>query len=327
MIQIVFRKKDSRSFSIEKVFGTVLEALKGRLSFEVHEASTRSASLFSVLKNLYHFRKLKGSLYHVTGDIHYAVFAFPSKRTILTIHDCVFLEQASGIKLFLFKKLWLQWPVNHARLITTISEKSKQEIISHTRCKPEKIVVIPDPVSPHIYFHKKEFNKELPSVLFIGTKQNKNFFRAVESLQGISCMLEVVGKLNTDQEAILKRIGARYNNYINITDEELAKRYASCDMVLYPSTYEGFGLPIIEAQMAGRPVVVSNLSPMKEVAGTGACLVDPYDINSIRNGVLKIINDEAYRNAVVENGLNNSKQYLPAKIADEYLRVYTSMHE
>jgi glycosyltransferase involved in cell wall biosynthesis len=93
-------------------------------------------------------------------------------------------------------------------------------------------------------------------------------------------------------------------------------------MVLFPSTYEGFGLPIIEAQQTGRPVITSNISPMKEVAGNAACLTDPFSVQSIREGVLKVIQDDDYRNTLVRNGFNNAQRYNPEKIANEYFLIY-----
>ncbi len=91
---------------------------------------------------------------------------------------------------------------------------------------------------------------------------------------------------------------------------------------LFPSTYEGFGLPVIEGQKAGRPVITSNISPLQEVAGGGACLVDPLDIQSIRSGILQVINNGEYRLEIVQKGFENVKQYIPEKIAGEYIKVY-----
>ena len=95
-----------------------------------------------------------------------------------------------------------------------------------------------------------------------------------------------------------------------------------CDMVIFVSLIEGFGLPIIEAQATGRPVVTSNISAMPETAGDGACLVDPYNIKDIRKGVLKVINDTDYRNSLINHGIKNVNRFLPEVIAAYYLTLY-----
>ena len=81
-------------------------------------------------------------------------------------------------------------------------------------------------------------------------------------------------------------------------------------------------MPVLEANAAGRPLVAGNLSAIPEVAGNAACLVNPYDVNSIRAGILKVIEDEEYRHQLVKNGLENVKRFRPETIAREYLKVY-----
>src|SRR5688572_16146788 len=101
-VQQVFRKPVPEYFSLENVFATIREPL-GRL-VRVRETSAVSARAnpLAVIKNLLAFRKLRGDVFHITGDIHYAVFAFPSNKTVLTIHDCVFLYHQKGIRKWVF---------------------------------------------------------------------------------------------------------------------------------------------------------------------------------------------------------------------------------
>jgi glycosyltransferase involved in cell wall biosynthesis len=98
--------------------------------------------------------------------------------------------------------------------------------------------------------------------------------------------------------------------------------YEEADIVSFCSTYEGFGLPIIEAQAMYTPVLTSDLDPMKEVSGGAAYLADPFDVESIRKGLLTIVNDDQFREEIVERGRENIQRFLPNKIAAEYERLY-----
>jgi len=98
-------------------------------------------------------------------------------------------------------------------------------------------------------------------------------------------------------------------------------------MLVFASTYEGFGLPIVEAQATGRPVVTSNILSMPEVAGGAACLVDPFNVASIREGIAKVIQDSSYREYLVRLGFENVKRFQPENIAKNYLDIYTNILE
>ena len=93
-----------------------------------------------------------------------------------------------------------------------------------------------------------------------------------------------------------------------VSDEAMFEAYSEADILLFCSTIEGFGMPILEAQTVGRVVVTSNISAMPEVAGDGACFVDPLSIKAIRAGIEQVLNDENYRNSLIINGLKNVKR-------------------
>lgn len=113
-----------------------------------------------------------------------------------------------------------------------------------------------------------------------------------------------------------------YSSCANISDEELLKEYNRCDIVNFPSLYEGFGMPIIEGQATGRVVVTSNLSPMKDVAGGCAVLVDPNDIQSLRQGYFEAINHgECY----IVKGLENVKRFSVETIARQYFNLIKNL--
>jgi glycosyltransferase involved in cell wall biosynthesis len=319
---LFFRKTVPHFFSIEKVFFAVADGLQRKMTIRKVFLPHHTSSIRNVISNLIFARRQKDSLYHVTGDVHYLVLSLPSRRSILTIHDCVFLHRHRGIKKWFLQKLFLTWPVRHSQVITTISEQSKKEIIEYTGCSPDKIRVINNPVSQHIYFKAKEFNESKPLLLFLGSTPNKNLPRSIEAIKGVDCRLHIVGIIPEAEKAILEEYRIEYVNSVNLSEKELADAFYEADLLFFPTLYEGFGLPIIEAQKAGRAVLTSNLSPMKEVAGGGACLVDPNEIPSIRQGMLKLIKDHDFRNQLVQIGFQNVRRFEVDRIAAEYLKVY-----
>jgi glycosyltransferase involved in cell wall biosynthesis len=321
---LVFRQP-GRFFSIERIFQQLRPLLERTVQVNTTEMAYSRMTLQDVLTNIRSAGKCTADVYHITGDIHYVTLGLPRKRTLLTIHDCVFLYSATGFKRRVLKWLFLDMPVRRCRLITTISEATRKDILSFTGCPPEKVVVIPNPVADTIYYSPAAFRTEEPVILFMGTTDNKNLFQVSRALHGIPCRLEIVGSLNADQEQALADQSIHYKQHAALSDAQVAACYAEADMVLFPSTFEGFGLPIVEGQKAGRPVITSNLSPMREVAGGAACLVDPRDVTAIRDAVLKIIGDPEYRERLIEDGLRNVQRFSAEVIAGQYLACYQKL--
>jgi glycosyltransferase involved in cell wall biosynthesis len=323
-VNLIFRKPNPLYFSIEKVFESLIPEFPADIKVEKRFVKSERANLKALMQNL-QSAEHDADVFHITGDIHYMALAFPRRKTILTIHDCIFMNNTAGIKRTIMKWLWLKLPVMKSRLVTVISESTRKDVIKYTSCAPSKVVVVPDPVAKEFRHIPKPFNNPKPRILQIGTWPNKNLHRVVKALDGIPCELIVIGKLNQADTDLLQRSSLHYSNHFNLTEAELAAQYAASDLLIFASTFEGFGLPIVEAQSTGRVVVTSNLQPMADVAGGAAILVDPYDVTSIRKGIVEAIENESRRQELIANGIENVKQFSAATIAQQYYNLYKQL--
>ena len=195
----------------------------------------------------------------------------------------------------------------------------------HISCNSEKIQVIHNCVSSSFRHEIRPFNSECPRILQIGTDPNKNIDRVAAALTGVKCHLVVIGRLSSDQRSAIEESGVSWENHFGLSDDSIVDQYVMCDLVLFASTYEGFGLPIIEANAVGRAVVTSTVSSMPEVAGDAACLVDPFDVASIRLGVIKVIENVQYRDSLVKAGLSNVRRFRGSVIAERYADLYRAV--
>ncbi|MBK6904841.1 MAG: glycosyltransferase family 4 protein [Saprospirales bacterium] len=321
------RKPHPFHYSIEQLFEAIRQHFPKDMRVEVAVCPHPSQGLLPRLKNLLFASRCRGDIYHITGDVHYLALALPRKNTILTVHDLGFLRQSNPMVRKILYWFWLKIPLARVAMVTTISEATKQDILRYLPRYPEdKIQVIPNPVLPFFRPVPKSFDAALPTILLVGTKPNKNLPRILAALEGIPCRIRIIGERKAEAEALFRQYRLPHTWLEHLTQEELLEAYSSSDLLLFASTLEGFGMPILEAQAVGRPVITSNCSSMPEVAGEGACLVDPFDIDSIREGLLRVIGDGAYRDELVQKGWVNVKRFEAGEVARRYAELYTSLN-
>ena len=325
-VVLVYRKAFPHVFSIEFIFNQLKIALEPSRRIDKFVLPRFSNSILNRIFNIFSLLSFHNKIVHVTGDVHYAILGAWFSQRILTIHDLAFLHQNKGIKRSILKWFWIILPLKFAHRVTVISEATKVEVLKYVSVDPRKIRVIPNFISDKFKpIPTRTFNSEKPNLLQIGTAFNKNINRLAEAISEIPCTLTIIGELDQQTKQVLNQFKIQYNNKIDLTEDELHQEYSAADLLTFISTIEGFGMPIIEANACGLPVITSNCSSMPEVAENAAFLVDPFDVDSIKNGILSLIGNENLRNELVKKGFENAKRFSEAKVAAQYEFLYQEL--
>lgn len=247
-------------------------------------------------------------------------------RQVVTIHDCAFVDQPHCFSRAF--AAWYQWLVprlaRRVRRIITISRFSRDRIADHCRVPVEKIDTIYSGVDPRFRPHTPEEidavkrRLSLPEryVLCVGSLEpRKNLRRLLEAWSllphqqlGLSLVLAgAKGHVFGDAGLPAPPPAVHLPGYLD--DETLPAVYAGAEAFVFPSIYEGFGLPLLEAMASGTPVVCSNNTALPEVAGAAAVFVDAYDIESIAQGIRTLCEDESLRSRLRDAGLARAKDF------------------
>jgi glycosyltransferase involved in cell wall biosynthesis len=319
----VQRRPQPAQFSVEGYFHRVRQCLASvGAATELLILPAFSTGIWNRLKNLLAAARCRRQLCHVTGDVHYAVLLLRRNQTVLTVLDCEILHRLKGLRRFVLKLFWFRWPLQKVSRVTVISLETQRQLIKEVNFPVERIHVIPVSVSPLFVPVEATFRSDCPRILQVGTKANKNVPRLVQALQGLPCHLDLVGPISDSLTNLLNACQIQYTAWGRLSDEQLVERYQQADIIAFVSTHEGFGMPIVEAQCVERVCVTSNCSSMPEVAGDAACLVDPFDVQSIRAGFQRVIQDAAYREQLIAAGRVNRQRFDAQLIARQFLEVY-----
>lgn len=290
-------------------------------------------------------RQFRPDVIHHTNNI---VSFWGKVPAVVTIHDMTpFLIPETFRKSHgMYQRAYFRFAARKAVKIITVSENSRQDICNILNVPPEKVVVAPlavDLVCPKggvtslLHRLRKKNGLKSPFILYVGAiHPRKNVARVVRAFaqlkktKRIPHKLIIAGEFRWMPDQVMKEIeNAKIAEHClflkDLTDPELACLYSSCEMLVWPSLYEGFGLPVLEAMSLGAPVVTSNCSSLPEVAGDAALLVDPRSIDEIANAMWRILNEPDLANRLREKGRHRASQFSWVKTAQILANVFESV--
>jgi glycosyltransferase involved in cell wall biosynthesis len=276
-------------------------------------------------------RRVGAEVYHTPHPVLPLTRVCPS---VVTLHDCVNLTfpQYAPTRLAQTLTKVRMWSAAHrSARILTVSEASKRDILRFFSVPASKVEVIPNaiderfgepPAPEEIARVRERFQLHGEFILYAGNiRPHKNLERLIEALHQLreSARFEYLRLLIIGDEIskypTLRRAVHRHKLHKHVRffgfvpDRTLAALYRLATVFVFPSLYEGFGLPPLEAMASGTPVVTSNLSSLPEVVGEAAVLIDPYDPASIADGIRRALTDADLRQTLVEAGLARVKAY------------------
>ena len=281
------------------------------------------------------------NLYHATD------FTLPPTRkhtrTILTVHDLSFVRApetaVAGLRAFLNKVV--PRSINRADHVLADSEATRNDIIELYGAPPEKISVLYSgvdsrfaPVTDRTVLDAMRARNgigERPYILSVGTVQpRKNYVRLVETLAALDhpdIDLVIAGGKGWLNDPLYQRISElgleeRVRLIGFAADDDLPALYSGAEAFVYPSLYEGFGLPPLEAMACGTPVVASNVSSVPEVVGEAGLLVDPMSVEAICEAVERVLDDQSLRESLREKGIEQAGLFTWKKAAEQLRSIY-----
>ncbi|ADU96640.1 glycosyl transferase group 1 [Thermovibrio ammonificans HB-1] len=236
---------------------------------------------------------------------------------IVTVHDLAFLRYPECFSASFAKWYSFLIPriVKNSLRVLTVSHFSREEIVNFLGVSPERITVIYNAVSEKFFYDPCVEKENI--VLAVGSLDpRKNLLRLIDAFKKLNLhdyTLFIVGQQskifrNSKLEALIRNLSnVKITGYL--TDEELVKLYQRAKLFIYPSVYEGFGLPPLEAMACGTPVIVSNVASLPEVCGDAAYYINPFSVDDIANGIRCVLEDDVLQKELISKGLKRVKRF------------------
>jgi glycosyltransferase involved in cell wall biosynthesis len=294
-----------------------------------------SNSMFFPVRAVYMHALLPRILNEAKPDLcHYTNFLAPiaeDRPYVVTIHDMGLevLRDSHPIAKRIYTRRLIPRVARNARLIVANSEYSKWEVVRHLGIPEERIHVTPLAASPH--FKPVSSSHAAPYFLFVGNVEpRKNLERLIEAFAQVPSKdheLLIVGNKwyrAADVENKARAVGlngrVKFRGYV--AKEELPALYSGATAFVYPSLLEGFGLPVVEAMACGTPVITSNNSALREVAGNAAVLIDPLSVRELTEAMTRLVEDAGERREFSRRGLKRAAEFSWKRTAELTLDAY-----
>lgn len=270
-------------------------------------------------------------------------------RKVVTVYDLAFLQypETAVPSLAAYLNKVVPEAVAAADVVAAISHATKQALIEHYKAPPQKITVIPCGVAAHfqrvtdpalLEATRRKFNLQHPLILGVGTLEpRKNHlglikaFHEARQSQESPAMLALAGGqgwLYEETRRVVTELkledSVRFLGRVN--DADLVALYSLADVFAFPSFFEGFGMPPLEAMACGAPVITSNTSSLPEVTGDAALLVDPHDTQALAGAIRRLIGDERLREELRQKGYIQAQRYTWSESASKMLAVYQKLY-
>ncbi len=310
-----------------------------QFQLEIEEAPKYSIKeLFTISNKI---RRFNADIYH---SPHYTVPLFKIKPTIAMIHDLIHIKFPEYLP-SKFARFYARWMIKHAVTtsdhLITISEWSKKDILNEFNLSPDKITVVNSAV---IDSFQKMDDALVHEFLSGQLKINKPYLfycGAFKPHKNLTTLLQAFHRVNRELCPYLVLAGDELASYpslkeqvmrLDLKDRIIAPGRISTDHLVYlyngaagfifPSEYEGFGLPPLEAMQCGVPVIASNASCMPEVLGDAALYFEPKSVEQLTSQINRLLSDTDLRQNLIQNGVNQVKKYSWPKTAQKILDIY-----
>jgi glycosyltransferase involved in cell wall biosynthesis len=262
------------------------------------------------------------------------IFVPKDKKLILTLHDVSFLVYPETFSVFfrLYYNLLIPINIKRANKIITVSNFSRREILKHYPEAKNKIEVIYLGVDKRFKLINNINKKN--QILYVGSlNRRKNFMNVIKAFELLNIKnikLIVVGNfsnnfnIDIETQKLLKRAYKNKNIEFkkNIEDNELVKIYNESKLFIFPSLYEGFGLPILEAMACGVPVITSDISSLPEIGDSAVVYCDPYNIKDIKEKMEIVLKNKYLQKEIIKKGLKRVQDFDWKRSAQEHLKVF-----
>jgi glycosyltransferase involved in cell wall biosynthesis len=251
------------------------------------------------------------------------------KKTIVTIHglEYEFSPESYSFWERLYMRLSIRYSVSAASQIIAVSENTKRDLARLYAVPEKKIKVLYEGFTKPLFDNQAIEKRVTPYFFFVGRLETrKNIVRVIEAFEtfktktGLSHQLILAGKPGYGYGAIQEKIGAsKYKENIcevgYVSEEEKWRLLKNSEAFLFPSLYEGFGLPVIEAQSVGVPVITANTSSLPEIAGEGAILVNPPNVSALAEAMEELVKNQAKRADIIDKAIRNVDHFSWARCA------------